>query len=279
MLSQRIPSILPPLEFQEKIELTKIYSIAGLMQGPCLVNERPFRSPHHSISPVALAGGGSYPKPGEISLAHQGVLFLDEFPEFRKDVIESLRAPMEDGQIVVSRAKMQICYPSRFMLVAAMNPCPCGYLGHPKRPCRCLSPQIRKYQSKISGPILDRIDLHVEVPVLPFETLAADTPSESSEEIRKRVLKGRECQRLRHDGLLKLNAFLRAKDLREFCRLESPGKKMMEAAVKELGFSARAYYKTLKIARTIADLEASERVSENHLAEALQYRSLDRQFI
>lgn len=279
MLSQRIPSILPPLSVDEKIELTKIYSIAGLMEKPGLVEERPFRSPHHSISPAALAGGGSHPKPGEISLSHEGVLFLDEFPEFRKDVIETLRAPMEDGKILVSRAQMQITYPSRFMLVAAMNPCPCGYLGHPKRPCRCLITHIRKYQSKISGPILDRIDLHVEVPVLPIDTLSSDTVSESSEKIRQRIMLCRkiQAQRFEKDGP-KLNALMRAKDLRACCELSGDSKKMMEQAVKEFGFSARVFYKILKIARTIADLGNSEKILENHLAEALQYRTLDRQF-
>lgn len=279
MLSQRIPSILPPLSIDEKIELTKIYSIAGLMEKPGLVEERPFRSPHHSISPAALAGGGSHPKPGEISLSHEGVLFLDEFPEFRKDVIETLRAPMEDGKILVSRAQMQVTYPSRFMLVAAMNPCPCGYLGHPQRPCRCLITHIRKYQSKISGPILDRIDLHVEVPVLPIDALSSDVSSETSEAIRGRIIRCRKIQSERFKKETgKVNALMRAKDLRAHCELSGNSKKMMEQAVKEFGFSARAYYKILKIARTIADIGNSESISESHLAEALQYRTLDRQW-
>lgn len=278
MLSQRIPSILPPLSVEEKIELTKIYSVAGLMEKPGLVEERPFRSPHHSISSAALAGGGSHPKPGEISLSHEGVLFLDEFPEFKKDAIETLRSPMEDGKILVSRAQMQITFPSRFMLVAAMNPCPCGYLGHPKRSCRCLITHIRKYQNKISGPILDRIDLHVEVPVLPIDTLASDAVSENSENIRGRIIRCRETQNKRFEkNSYKLNSLMRAKDLRTYCSLSGDSKKMMEQAVKEFGFSARAYYKILKIARTIADLGNSEIISESHLAEALQYRSLDRQ--
>lgn len=279
MLSQRIPSLLPRLDFEEKIELTKIYSVAGLMENPGLIHYRPFRSPHHSISPAALAGGGSYPKPGEISLAHEGVLFLDEFPEFRKDVIEILRAPMEDGKILVSRAQMQISFPCRFMLVAAMNPCPCGYLGHPKKSCRCLITQIRKYQSKISGPILDRIDLHVDVPVLSIDALSSNSVSESSDMIRARIIRCRDLQRERFKtSNYKLNALMRAKDLREYCVLSDDSKKMMEQCVKEFGFSARAYYKILKIARTIADLANSKMISESHLAEALQYRSLDRQF-
>lgn len=279
MLSQRIPSILPPLGFEEKIELTKIYSIAGMMEKTALIQERPFRSPHHSISPPALVGGGSIPKPGEISLAHCGVLFLDEFPEFRKDVIESLRAPMEDGRIMVSRTRIQLDFPCRFMLIAAMNPCPCGYLGHPKRPCRCLSPQIRRYQSKVSGPILDRIDLHVEVPVLPFEALSSDIHAENSASILKRVLKCRAVQNERYGSERRLNVSMKAREMREFTKLDSPARRLMESAVKEMGFSARAYYKILKIARTIADLAEEKSVSSGHIAEAIQYRSLDRQWV
>ncbi len=278
MLSQRIPSILPPLSLDEKIELTKIHSVAGLMNHTGLIHERPFRAPHHSISPAALVGGGTLPRPGEISLAHLGVLFLDEFPEFRKDVIESLRAPIEDGWITVSRTKMQITYPCRFMLVAAMNPCPCGYLGHPKRPCRCPTAQILKYQSKISGPILDRIDLHVEVPVLPFETLSAESSAESSESILKRIQSCRDIQKKRYLKDSRLNADMRARELREHANLKTSARKLMETAVKEMGFSARSYYKILKISRTIADLDLAEQIEESHLAEALQYRSLDRRF-
>ncbi len=278
MLSQRIPSILPPLPFEEKIELTKIYSVAGLMDKPGLFQERPFRSPHHSISSTAMVGGGSIPKPGEISLAHCGVLFLDEFPEFHKNVIEALRAPMEDGQITVSRVKMQVSFPSRFMLAAAMNPCPCGYLGHPRRPCRCPGPQIHKYQSKVSGPILDRIDLHVEVHVPPFEMLSSEAEGETSDAIRKRILKCRQVQAKRFDSVSRLNASMRSKEMREAAALDAAAKRLMENAVRELGFSARAYYKILKISRTIADLEESEKISEQHLAEALQYRSLDRRW-
>lgn len=279
MLSQRIPTILPPLSLDEKIELTKIYSVAGLMENPGLIEERPFRSPHHSISPAALAGGGSHPRPGEISLSHEGVLFLDEFPEFRKDVIEALRSPMEEGKILISRAQMQTTYPSRFMLAAAMNPCPCGYLGHPKKSCRCLITQIQKYQTKISGPILDRIDLHVEVPLLPIETLSVDAPAESSEQIRSRIIRCRQIQSERFKkSPYRVNALMRAKDLRTYCALSGSAKIIMEQAVKEMGFSARAYYKILKIARTAADLENKEQILDRHLAEAIQYRSLDRQW-
>ncbi len=274
MLSQRIPSILPPLKFEEKLEITKIYSVAGLNPASHLVEHRPFRSPHASISQAALVGGGTSPRPGEISLAHQGVLFLDEFPEFRKDVIESLRSPLEDKKIMVSRVKFQTDYPADFMLVAAMNPCPCGYLGHSRKACRCSWGQIQKYQSRISGPVLDRIDLHVEVPALSFQELASERTEETSEKIRERIEVCRKIQEKRNGGIL--NAGMKARELRQHIHLEPLAKKMAESAIQELGFSARAYYKILKISRTIADLEASSDVSETHVAEALQYRSLDR---
>ncbi len=279
MLSRRIPTILPPLAFEEALEITKIYSVAGLINGQNLICQRPFRAPHHSISAVGLAGGGSCPKPGEISLAHRGVLFLDEFPEFRRDVLESLRSPIEEGEITISRSRFQITYPSCFLLVAAMNPCMCGYLSDPRKSCRCSLGQIQRYQSKVSGPILDRIDLHVEVPALSFQALTSDLPEESSEDIRNRIIQCRGRQNERGQGRpFKVNALMRAKDIREFAMPDPEGRKMIEMAMKELRLSARAYYKILKIARTIADLAGEETLSSEHIAEAIQYRSLDRQW-
>ncbi len=280
MLARRIPSILPPPDFEEAVEITKIYSVAGLTPNGCrLIHERPFRSPHHTISAVALAGGGTWPRPGELSLAHGGVLFLDEFPEFRRDVLEALRSPLEEGVITISRAKTQITFPSRIMLVAAMNPCPCGYLSDPRRGCRCSLGQIQKYQSKISGPILDRLDLHVEVPALSFQTLSSDEREESSELIRARVLECRQRQASRFSHrLFKTNALMRPRDMKQFAALDTDGKKLIEAAMKELRLSARAYYKILRIARTIADLAGQDNLAAEHVAEAIQYRTLDRQW-
>lgn len=278
MLSSRIPGILPPLEFEEALEITKIYSVSGLTQNAGLVTRRPFRAPHHSLSPTALVGGGSWPKPGEISLAHGGVLFLDEFPEFRRDVLESLRSPMEDGAVSISRAKIQITYPARFLLIAAMNPCPCGYLTDRSRGCRCSLQQIQKYQHKISGPILDRIDLHVEVPALSYQALTCEESAESSSAIRTRIIACRQVQRERFkEGGPKTNAQMHPRDIKTFARLDSEGRKLMENAIKQLRLSARAYYKILKISRTIADLACSPEVRTEHIAEAIQYRSLDRQ--
>lgn len=279
MLAKRVVTILPPLDLNETIELTKIYSVAGLEQASHLSNVRPFRSPHHSVSAVALAGGGSWPKPGEISLAHHGVLFLDEFPEFRRDVLEALRGPLEDGEVWISRAKSQVQFPSRFMLVAAMNPCPCGYLHDRRRNCRCSLGQIQKYQAKVSGPILDRIDLHVEVPGISFENLHQEEASERSALILERVIACRKVQAERYQNKpYKTNALMRAHDLREWVKLDGESRKMIEMAMRELRLSARAYYKILKIARTIADLCGEEKVSRDHIAEAIQYRSLDRQW-
>lgn len=281
MLAKRIPSILPPLSPDEAMRITKIYSASGILsEHHGLIRERPFRAPHHTSSAPALVGGGTWPRPGEISLAHQGVLFLDEFPEFRRDVIESLRGPLEDGVITVSRVKSQLTYPASFMLVAAMNPCPCGYLSDPKHPCRCSLAQILKYQTKISGPILDRIDLHVEVPPVSYQTLHEPSSEESSAQIRERVLACREIQSKRFQGSSSsLNGLMRGRDLKEFVRLDSTGEALLEKAMKELRLSARAYFKILKIARTIADLGESKNVKSEHLAEAIQYRSLDRQWI
>ncbi len=279
MLSSRIPTLLPDLAPKEALEITKIYSVTGLINGETLIRERPFRSPHPSISSVAFAGGGSWPKPGEISLAHAGVLFLDEFPEFRRDILETLRGPLETGEITIARAKSQVTYPAGFFLVAAMNPCPCGYLSDPRKPCRCSPMQIQKYQSKVSGPILDRIDLHVEVPAVPFEILTNAEPAESSAAIRERIVRCREIQTERYkESPVKVNALMRAKDMRQFAKLNNAARRLLEMAMKELRLSARAYYKILKIARTIADLAETENIEEEHVGEAIQYRSLDRQW-
>ncbi len=291
MLAKRIPTILPPLTFEEALDITKIYSVAGLNEGHHFVDQRPFRAPHYSISSVALVGGGSWPKPGEISLAHGGVLFLDEFPEFRRDALESLRCPLEEGEIMISRAKMQVTYPARLLLVAAMNPCPCGFLYDPRKACRCSLGQIQKYQAKISGPILDRIDLHVEVPALSYSALTGEEITESSEIIRSRILKCRQRQSGRYfDRSFKLNSGMRAKEIRQYAKPDTEGRKLLEMAMKELRLSARAYFKILKLARTIADLASAtkmadpssggeeEMVLSEHIAEAIQYRTLDRQW-
>lgn len=279
MLSARIPGILPPLPFEEALEVTKIYSVAGLIQGQALIRHRPFRAPHHTISSVAMVGGGSWPKPGEISLAHRGVLFLDEFPEFRRDVLEALRGPMEEGLMTISRVKTQLSYPARFLLVAAMNPCPCGYLTDRSKNCRCSLGQIQKYQAKVSGPILDRIDLHVEVPALSYQTLASEEPAESSENIRRRIVACRNVQAARFQKAgISTNAQMRPKELKLHAKLTPEGRQMLEMAMKELHLSARAYFKILKLARTISDLAECADIQEEHVAEAIQYRSLDRQW-
>ncbi len=278
MLAARIPTIMPPLSTEESIEVMKVYSVAGLMEKRGLSALPPFRSPHYSISPPALIGGGSWPKPGEISLAHRGVLFLDEMPEFRKDVLESLRSPLEEGWIWISRTKLQTGFPCRFLLIAAMNPCPCGFLTDPQKTCRCASPQIQKYQARISGPILDRIDLHVEVPAVSYQTLTQETAEESSAVIRERILRCRQIQHKRFaDMPLKLNVWMRSREIKRYATPSAEGQKLLEAAMKRLHFSARAYYKILKLGRTIADLAGSPVVEAAHIAEAVQYRSLDRQ--
>lgn len=280
MLAKRIPSILPPMSFEEALEITKIHSVAGLISGGNgLISERPFRTPHYTASAIALTGGGTSPRPGEMSLAHGGVLFLDELPEFRRDALETLRGPLEDGCITISRAKSQVTFPANFLLVTAMNPCPCGYLGDTRKTCRCSLGSIHKYQSKISGPILDRIDIHIEVPALSFQMLTGQEPAEDSAAIRERICRCRKIQRKRyHLRSYKTNSQMSPKDIKEFATPDLQGRKLIEMAMKELHFSARAYYKILKISRTIADLAECEQIQAEHIAEAIQYRSLDRQW-
>jgi len=277
MLAQRLSGILPPLSFEEAIETSKIFSVAGLLQDSPLVVHCQFRSPHHTISDAGLVGGGHIPKPGEVSLAHNGVLFLDEFPEFRRNVLDLLRQPLEDGRVTIARASIALTYPARFMLVAAMNPCPCGYAGDPIKPCICSPTLIQKYRGRISGPILDRIDLHVEVPAVDYEKLRSEIQAEKSSAVRERVSRARNIQlrRFAGDGVF-ANAQMKPKQLKTFCRPDSAGQAVLDQAVRQLGLSARAYHRILKVARTIADLEDSRNIATHHLLEAVQYRSLDR---
>ena len=278
MLARRIPSILPRMSFGEAIETTKIYSIMGLLEREsALIADRPFRSPHHTISDVGLIGGGNTPRPGEVSLSHNGVLFLDEMPEFKKHVLEVLRQPMEDGRVTISRALMSITYPSRFMLVAALNPCPCGYLGDPLHPCSCTPLMIQRYRTRLSGPLLDRIDIHIEVPALKYRELADRGEGESSKEISRRVDLSREIQRERFRGSrVHSNAQMTPRHIKKFCEPNAAGSRMLELVTDRMGFSARTYNRILKVSRTIADLEGSEIIGEQHISEAIQYRSLDR---
>jgi magnesium chelatase family protein len=272
MLARRIPTIMPPLSFQEALETTKIHSVAGTLKGP-LMAVRPFRSPHHTVSDAALIGGGSIPHPGEVSLAHNGVLFLDELPEFKRNTLEVLRQPLEDGVVTIARAALTLTYPARFMLVASMNPCPCGYLGHPIRECTCTSTQIRRYQSRISGPLLDRIDLFVTVPALEYQELKGESPQTTSAQMRERVVRAREVQKKRFEGMgIHCNAHMGVKEIREFCTLDERSHSLMEAAVKRFSLSGRGYHRILKVARTIADMEGSQRILSHHVAEAIQYR-------
>ncbi len=280
MLAKRLPGILPPLTLYEALETTKIHSVAGLLpSNASLVYHRPFRAPHHTISDVALVGGGNVPQPGEISLAHNGVLFLDELPEFKRTVLEVLRQPMESRSITISRAKFTVDYPASFMLVAAMNPCPCGYYNHPEKECVCSPGVVQKYLNKISGPLLDRIDLHVEVTPVPIEELSLAGNGESSEKIRERVIRARKIQEERfsdHPNLF-CNAQMESKMLRTYCELDKPGQTLLNRAMERLGLSARAYDRILKVSRTIADLAGSESIKPEHVAEAIQFRSLDRE--
>jgi magnesium chelatase family protein len=276
MLAKRFAGILPPLTFPEAIETTKIHSIAGILPSGCgLLHERPFRAPHHTISDAGLIGGGSgMPRPGEVSLAHNGVLFLDEFPEFPRDVLEILRQPLEDGSVSIARSSMTLSFPSRIILLGAMNPCKCGFLGDSTRECRCTPGQIQQYLNKISGPLLDRIDIHLEVPAVPFRELRGESVSASSAEIRGRVEAARKVQSARGH----YNAHMPPRLVRALCKLDDAGERTLEMAVRRIGLSARAHDRILKVARTIADLDGSAAVSAKHLAEAVQYRSLDRNY-
>ncbi|MFN8674080.1 MAG: YifB family Mg chelatase-like AAA ATPase [Candidatus Sericytochromatia bacterium] len=277
MISRRLPSILPPLTFEESLETTKIYSVSGLNTKKGLITTRPFRSPHHSISHAGLVGGTSNPKPGEISLAHNGVLFLDELLEFKRDVIEVLRQPLEDREITIARALTSVKYPANFMLIAALNPCPCGYKGDNIKACVCTQNQIERYKNKLSGPLLDRIDLHIEVPRLTNEQVISNRKAESSESIRNRVIKARNIQynRFKNEGIY-TNSEMRPNHLRKYCNLDETCISILKQAIDRLGLSARANDRILKVSRTIADLDFSENIKANHIAEAIQYRSLDR---
>ncbi len=279
MLAKRLPTILPPLSLHEALETTKIHSVAGrLSSDASLVSQRPFRSPHHTISDVALVGGGGNPQPGEISLAHNGVLFLDELPEFRRTVLEVMRQPMEERQVTISRAKVSIDFPANFMLIASMNPCPCGYFNHPERECSCNANMVSKYLNKISGPLLDRIDLHVEVTPVPFNQLSENASGEKSASIRERVIQARAIQKERYaDTGLHSNAQMSSKQLKEVCRLDTAGANLLKSAMEKLDLSARAYDRILKVSRTIADLDGKENIDAVHVAEAINYRSLDRE--
>ena len=278
MLARRLPTILPDFSFEEALETTKIHSVAGLLSRKnALVRQRPFRSPHHTISDAGLIGGGSYPRPGEVSLAHRGILFLDEFPEFKKNVLEMLRQPLEDGQVSISRAALSLTYPADFMLVAAMNPCPCGFLGDPQHDCTCTPPMLHRYRNKLSGPLLDRIDLHVEVPRVPHKDLTDIKPAESSNAIRQRVNQARKIQQQRLSSYaLHANSQMQARHIRKFCKLDSAGAQLLEQVTDKLGLSARSFTRILKLARTIADLAGEEQINTQHLAEAIQYRGQDR---
>ncbi|HOX41615.1 MAG TPA: YifB family Mg chelatase-like AAA ATPase [bacterium] len=280
MLARALPSILPSMDDDEVLEVTKIHSVAGLLQGQSvLIRERPFRAPHHTTSGVALIGGGSWPRPGEISLSHRGVLFLDEFPEFPRSVLEALRQPLEDGVVTVSRATGSLTFPAEFLLVASQNPCPCGFLSDPEKQCNCSPNQIQKYQRKVSGPILDRIDIHIEVPRISYEKLKMSGESEASGTIRDRIDEVRQLQRKRFKGhKCKTNAEMGAKEVKEFCKLDEEAEKMVALAVDSMKLSARVYHRILKLARTIADLEGCEAIAQNHIAEALQYRPKEKQF-
>lgn len=280
MLAKRMPGILPDMTFEESIETTKIHSIAGMLpKNSSIIRQRPFRSPHHSISAVALSGGGNVVKPGEVSLASNGVLFLDELPEFARHTMEVLRQPLEDGVVTVSRANGKYTYPCNIMLIAAMNPCPCGYFNHPKRECSCSESQIQRYLNRISGPLLDRFDIHIEVPPVNYRDLSSKAQEESSKSIKDRVNRARTIQTKRFENSETVcNARLNDKELEEYCKISDSASKLLEAAFESMGLSARAYNRILKVARTIADLDNSPQITEIHIAEAVQYRSLDRKY-
>ena len=279
MLAKRLPSILPDMTLEEALETTKIHSVAGLLPtNEALIATRPYRSPHHTISDAGLIGGGTIPRPGEVSLAHHGVLFLDELPEFKKNVLEVMRQPLEDGKVTISRALLSLTYPAEFMLAAAMNPCPCGYYTDPNNECSCSAPQIQRYLSRVSGPLLDRIDIHIEVPAVKYKELSSTVTGESSEKIRARVEAARQIQLKRFGDHPKLfcNARMDSKEIRKYCRIDEHGDELLKMAITKLGLSARAYDRILKVSRTIADLELSDVIKPEHVSEAIQYRSLDR---
>ncbi|MCO6359624.1 YifB family Mg chelatase-like AAA ATPase [Roseivirga pacifica] len=279
MLAKRLPSILPPLDLHEALETTKIHSVAGKLGGNAqLITRRPFRSPHHTISDVALVGGGGVPQPGEISLSHNGVLFLDELPEFKRTVLEVMRQPLEERKVTISRAKISVDFPANFMLIASMNPCPCGYYNHPEKECVCGAGQVQRYLNKVSGPLLDRIDLHVEVTPVSFDEMTQNRKAESSEQIRERVITARTIQQERFKEMeIHSNSMMGSQMVKEVCQINEAGKMLLKTAMERLGLSARAYDRILKVSRTIADLDGKENIGIEHLAEAIQYRSLDRE--
>ncbi|MFO8054827.1 MAG: YifB family Mg chelatase-like AAA ATPase, partial [Bacteroidales bacterium] len=280
MLAKRIPSILPPLSLSEALETTKIHSVGGKMkQGESLKAVRPFISPHHTISDVAMVGGGQFPQPGAISLAHNGVLFLDELPEFKRTVLEVLRQPLEDRQVTISRSKFTVDYPASLMLIASMNPCQCGYFNHPEKDCVCSPGHVSKYWNRISGPLLDRIDIHMEVVPVPFKELSQSRKAEPSKAIRKRVniARARQEKRFKHQQGIYSNSQMHTRQIRDICQIDQAGQNLLKNAIEKLGLSARAYDRILKVSRTIADLEQQERILPEHLAEAIQYRTLDRE--
>jgi len=280
MISRRLPTILPDMTFEESLEVTKIHSIAGILSAHTpLISQRPFRHPHHTISGISLVGGGKIPKPGEISLAHFGILYFDELPEFNKNTLETLRGPLEDKEITISRVNASITYPCNFMFIASMNPCPCGYYGSKEKPCSCTPDQIKKYIGKISGPLLDRIDLHIEVSPVKFDNFDNSKNTTDSKTIKERVNSARKIQQERYKNIgIFSNSELTPKLIEKYCILDSESKKILNAAFSSLGLSARAYSRILKVARTIADLDNSENIKVHHLTEAIQYRSLDRKY-
>ncbi|RKY86393.1 magnesium chelatase [candidate division KSB1 bacterium] len=281
MLAKRLPTILPNMTLEEALETTKIHSVAGLLSpDTALIATRPFRSPHHTISDAGLIGGGQIPRPGEVSLAHHGVLFLDELPEFKHNVLEVLRQPLENGEVTISRATLSITYPANFMLTAAMNPCPCGYLTDPSHECSCTVPQIQRYRSRISGPLLDRIDIHIEVPAVPYKDLAGKATGETSQMIRQRVKRAREIQleRFKNSKTIFCNAHMQTREIRSYCKIDEQSQELLRLAITRLGLSARAYDRILKVSRTIADLEGDTEIKPQHVSEAIQYRTLDREF-